>query len=106
MLSLQSCVLGEVFELDGFVLEEVFGKSVHGVALLGIEEGVDEEGVEERAGGFNAVAVEDVKVELEVVPDLFGRLAEEGFEGGMVDAVVREVVGCAGFDGEGDAEDF
>ena len=75
------------------------------MALLGVEEGVDEEGVEEGAGGLNAVAVEDVEVELEVVTNLFGGFGEEAFEGGVVDAVVGEVVGGAGLEGEGDAED-
>ena len=99
-------LFGEVGELDGLVAEEVLGEAVHGVALLGVEEGVHQHGVEEGAGDGDAMAVEDVEVELEVVPDFFGGLAEEFFEGGVVDAIVGEVVGGAGLDGEGDAEDF
>ena len=97
---------GEVGQLDGLIAEEVLGEAVHGVTLVGVEQGVDNHGVEEGTGDGEFVTIENVEVELEIVSDLFGGLGKEFLQACVVDSIVGEVVGGAGFESEGDAEDF
>ena len=66
--------------LTGRVAEERLGEEVHGVALVGLEEGVGEHGVEERAGDLEPVVEEDGEVVLEVVADLLGGAGEDRAE--------------------------
>jgi len=71
----------EFAEFDGLVAEEVFGEEVHGVALVGFEEGVGEEGVEVGASDRDVEVAEDADVVFEVVADFEGCIGEEFFEG-------------------------
>ena len=97
---------GDVGEFHGGVAEVDFRKVVHVVAALGGGEGIREHGVEERAGDFDAVGVEDGEVVFEVVSDLFSGGFEDGLDVLEEGFVEGEIPAFVGFPGEGDAEEF
>ena len=72
--------------------------------LLGVEESVHEHGVEEGAGNFELMAIKNVEIELEIVPDLLCRKVEEFLQCLVMNSVIRKVVSGADFNREGDSK--